>query len=120
MSLAANGSQLQNIALINSALTIPTTAQQAVTAVAAFAGTGITINTSEVDLDHVFIIGFAQCVSSSHGARTNMYYVYGDCTAGISQDNVHDISRVENAEIFPFYRLAVMGDAEPDGIWRSR
>ena len=102
VSLASNGSQLQNIAVVNSALTIPTTAQQAVTAVAAFSGTAVTINTSEVDLDHVFAIGFATCVNSSHGARTNMQYVYGDCTAGIIQDNVHDISRVDNAEIFPF------------------
>jgi hypothetical protein len=102
VNMAANGAALTNVPVVNSALTLPSTAQQAVTAVAAFAGTGITIATSEVDINHVFIIGFATCISSSHGARTNMYYVYGDCTAGIVQDNVHDISRIDNAEIFPF------------------
>lgn len=105
-------SGLSGIAIVQNGLTVPTTVQQCLTALAAWTGTAIGTNparqtagnnTSDVLLQNLFIIGFATGINLNWADRFRVYDVYGDCQAGMVINQSNDVGRVYSVEWWPFF-----------------
>ena len=93
---------LSNFAVMRKGLVPATSMRTAVQSVAAFAGTGVTITGIDAHIDKSMVVGFATCIADAGFAREMVLDLGGDCTAGMTQDNSHDISRYTRVEIFPY------------------
>lgn len=95
-------SGLWGVEVQNSNYVCPTTLRTGITAQAAMAGTAITMAGGDVWLQKLFILGFAQAVSSSGYARIHIDDIIGDNTAGIYLDNSHDTSHIDRVHWWPY------------------
>jgi hypothetical protein len=111
-SSVAGGASVRGLSIFRVGLTIPTTDAEATAALAAFAGTAITItavDTANGDVTGVDcyvgycnIIGFTYAIYSTRSDRFVAEYVNGDCTNGIYLNNTLDLARIFGCEFFPF------------------
>ena len=93
---------LNGVYVLRKGWTPPNSMRTAVQAVAAYAGTGITIGGIDARAENVAVIGFAKCVESTGWSRLRLEHLDIDCTNGVSLDNSHDISRFTDIEAYPF------------------
>lgn len=108
-----NSGALRNVYVVASNLTYPTTFRAAMTAAAAFAGTGVTLANVDARMQDVMVLGFATCISVNGFYHPQVQNVLMDCTNGYSANAVHDLSRNAHIEAFPFitYPSAQYSDA---------
>ena len=78
------------------------TLRQNLTAAAAFAGTGISTLSSDVQLEDLAIVGYDVGVNSYYGARGRWTHLNIDANKCVIQDNSHDISEYVDIHCFPF------------------
>lgn len=93
--------------LVRYGLTVPTDATTGTAAVAAFAGTAITVEGSDVCLDRLSIIGFDQAVYhkgivSAAYERPRYTWIMFDCNKGIRVDYCGDLGYIHDCRGFPF------------------
>jgi hypothetical protein len=94
---------ISNIYVLNSNITYPTTTRQAITALANFTGTGVTVNWHESHIRNVFVGGFNQCIDWGGAySRPRFDNVYGDCQNGARFDGVHDQGAIHTMEFHPY------------------
>lgn len=96
----ATGSGLQGVAVTRHGIDLnPANMRTTLTNNAAFAGTGITLSSVRgVVLRDLFLLGHALGISCSSSPRFHFRNIIGDCTAGISIDEMHDVSELEDVE----------------------
>lgn len=118
----SNAGKLANTWVLNKNIPNITTLREAMTAISAFSGVGVTISGIDAMTDGVTIGGFATCLSSSGYARPILNMVFGDCTNGVVIDNAHDIAKLTNVELWPFvttgqgYVSYAISDAADNGV----
>jgi len=103
-------------------ITVPTTDAEALAAVAAFAGTAITMGNgtaitqtgNDSYIGHCHIIGFNLAVYGNYTHRYNIEYVTGDCSSGIYTTNIFDVGRITNCHFWNFLTTDF-----PVAFWRS-
>ncbi len=99
-------SGVRGINIVRYGITAPTTLRGYLTEVGNYAGTAVTCNravgsASDVDIDHVFIVGFAQAINSSCD-RTTITHVKGDNTAGALIYDCYDLCVLEDVKWWPY------------------
>lgn len=108
---ASRNSGIEGVSIVASNLTVPTTLQGIASAVAAYAGTALSIgpagssvsnNGNDVTVRDLFIIGFNQCINQNWADRARGSNVYGDCTNGLSINQSNDVSRWQNVHFWNF------------------
>jgi hypothetical protein len=104
--IMSSGSAVSNLLIVNNNLiaTYPiSTSAAALAAIAAFAGTAISMTDAEdCYIGHCRILGFAQAIKTNNSNRQKIEWLDIDCTAGIWFDSVFDITRVYNVHCWPF------------------
>jgi len=99
---------LAGIALLRQGLGTVATLRQALTEVAAFAGTAVTIgddtgNTgTDARVERMLILGFETAIRAILSQRIFVSDIAADCTNGIALRESHDVSRVNNVQLWPF------------------
>lgn len=105
------GSRLEGLAILRSGLTTPTTMREALNAVAAFAGTAVTIgdgtgagggNGADARIERLLILGFDRAIVSDFNARVQIRDVLGDNRNGIVLARAYDIARLHGVHFWPF------------------
>jgi hypothetical protein len=96
---------LENIGVFPSSLTPATSFQDALTKIAAFSGTGVTLGGNNTILSHLVIVGFNTCVGSTgtQQARSSLEYIYVDCTNGFQLDSFHDVASIITLRGWEFF-----------------
>jgi hypothetical protein len=92
------------------------------TAIAAFAGTAVTINNHDGMCENLFIVGFTQAISNtgaSAPSRARIENVQFDCTNGILIDNCFDIAYVADCHAKP-YLSSYYNSLGGAGTWSVR
>lgn len=102
---------IEGIAVLREGLTQPATLRQALDAVAAFAGTAITLgdggsgnsagNGADSLLTRLLILGFNRGIHSDGNARVRVQDVLGDCTNGLYLGRSFDVSRISEVNWHP-------------------
>lgn len=98
---------LTGIIVIRKNLIMPVDAGTAAAAVAAFAGTAITIGNSVANtandtwLSNLLILGFGQAIFSDFAARPRMSYIFFDCLAGIWITRCYDMNHMSHCHGWP-------------------
>ncbi|UFN49516.1 hypothetical protein LPC08_02390 [Roseomonas sp. OT10] len=99
---------LVGVAVIRRGLAPPATLREALTMVAGFAGTAVTIgdgtnhNGSDARAESLLILGFDQAVRSVYNARVQLRDIAGDNRNGIRLEQSYDISRLRGIHFWPF------------------
>ncbi|MFT8245662.1 glycosyl hydrolase family 28-related protein [Roseomonas sp. BN140053] len=99
---------LIGVAVLRRGLTPPTTLREGFAAVAAFAGTAITVgngvnsNGADARLESLLILGFDQAILSVYNPRLKIREVLGDNRNGIRIENAYDIPHVRDVHFWPF------------------
>lgn len=105
---------VRNGYIINSALPAkPSTQASALTSIAAYAGTGISMGTltKGATLENLMIVGFAQGIScTSTSGRNTFRRIRGDCTAGLLLQDSIDIDTVYDIEWGNFFAPGLTDD----------
>lgn len=73
---------------------------------ATWGGTGITLTSNDTLLEDVNVGGFNLCINASSYPRPSMHRVFGDCNSGLLINQVHDVSKIETIEFWPFLNPA--------------
>ena len=115
------GSQLSNLVLARKGLTRPDSMRSGIAALAAFAGTAVTIaGSQDASLQDLLILGFDRAIDAKDSQRVRVASVYGDNNNGLRIDHSHDISRISDTHwwgfltgnaAWTFTRLEVTGAA---------
>ena len=115
------GSQLSNLVLARKGLTRPDSMRSGIAALAAFAGTAVTIaGSQDASLQDLLILGFDRAIDAKDSQRVRVDSVYGDNNNGLRIDHSHDISRISDTHwwgfltgntAWTFTRLEVTGAA---------
>ncbi|WP_431282918.1 hypothetical protein ACQW02_26510 [Humitalea sp. 24SJ18S-53] len=104
-------SRLEGMALVRRGLTPPTTMREALNAVAAFAGTAITVgdgtgagtgNGADSRIERLLILGFDRAIVSDFNARLQVRDVLGDNRNGVVLSRSFDIARIHGVHFWPF------------------
>lgn len=93
----------------NPSLVAPTTARTALTMLAAFAGTGVTlpadgtpaVGGQDAFIQNVWVYGFTQCFDGET-IRPWMQNFGGDCTNGLKLNAVHDVGHITQGHFIPY------------------
>jgi hypothetical protein len=99
---------LVGVALLRQGLGTVTTLREAITEVAAFAGTAVTIgdssgNTgSDARVERAVILGFDTAIEAIQSQRVSISDIAADCTNGIVLRQSYDVSRVRDVHLWPF------------------
>ena len=99
---------LTGVALLRDGLGTVTTLREAITEVAAFAGTAVTIGDStgntgtDARVERAVILGFNTAIEAILSQRVSISDVTGDCTNGIVLRESYDVSRVRDVHLWPF------------------
>lgn len=95
--------KLSNLTLATHGISLPYADQADATAqIAAFSGTGVTVNGPDCLLENCLLLGFNQAVNGSNVERAIYRDLKIDCTNGIYQSQVFDISYIENCHCWPY------------------
>jgi len=105
------GSRLEGLAVLRRGLTAPTTLRGALTAIAAFAGTAVTVGDgtgtaggdgADTRIERLLIVGFDRAIASDYSNRLQIRDVLGDNRNGVSIGHAYDIVRVHGVHFWPF------------------
>ena len=92
----------------------PTSYRAALSNVANFSGTAVTLNGGQDFLLHnVTILGFDLCVRIQYNQRPVFDHLYGDCTYGLVADSIYDVAKWRDMEMFP--AILSYGNSIPGG-----
>ena len=107
--------ELSNAAVVRANTNLnPTSAQNVISAVAAYNGTGITL-TGPAVLEHDVIIGMAQAINTNGQANFKIRHIRGDNTAGLYITGMFDWGWADDIEWNPFLAPSV-GSQTPSSI----
>jgi hypothetical protein len=99
---------LAGLALLRQGLGTVTTLRQALSEVAAFAGTAIRIgdalgNTgTDARVERAVILGFGTAIEAILSQRVSISDIMADCTNGIVMRESYDVSRIRDVHFWPF------------------
>ncbi len=93
---------LMGFVILSSVVFTPTSARQAVSLIESYAGAAVTIQGHDARVERCFIGGFTLAIGSEGNARLRIRHINGDCTNGISVDNSHDVSKIEDIHFWNF------------------
>ncbi|PZW37001.1 hypothetical protein C8P66_14811 [Humitalea rosea] len=105
------GARLDGLAVLRRGLTPPTTVREAFAAVAAFAGTAVTVGSgigasggdgADTRIERLLIIGFDRAIVSDYNARVQIRDVLGDNRNGVFMSRAYDIARIHGVHFWPF------------------
>lgn len=101
-------SGLRGLGIFRKGLTQATTVREGVTAVAAFAGTAVTVGTgvgksaNDSYFGHCLVLGFDTLYSNYDNERPRVEYISGDCVNGIKNARVFDMNHLSHCHLWPF------------------
>lgn len=103
-----NSGTIQYLRIVPASLTPPTSFQDALSKVAGFSGTGITLLDGSADevIRYVQIIGFNLCIGDdggTHHGRSVQDHLWLDCTNDDLLDNQHDVAEVSFIRGWQFF-----------------
>jgi len=101
--ITSDMSAVSNCIIMRRGLDLPfTSATNATSGIAAFAGTAIQVGGSDTTLSKLLILGFIQAITSSGNERVRCEYVTGDCANGIRIDGAYDICYLNKCHFWPW------------------
>ncbi len=107
--IGSDNAGLQDLLILKSGMTSPTSTRSSMNLVASYAGTAITGAGNDFSVQNVTVGGFNTCFYSSGYARMVLNQFFGDCTNGLVADNVHDIGKLHNIEFWSFLSVGFGG-----------
>lgn len=113
-TLTVTSGTVQYLRVFPASLSAPTSMQDALTKIAAFSGTGITIDGGDGDVNHVLVIGFNQCIGSAgtSNPRVILDHLWVDCTNGGLIDSAHDVDEISHIRGWSYFNGPLCSDAE--------
>lgn len=99
------GAQVSNMGFLKQGLTTGTDEANALTQIAAFAGTAITAAGDDIRIVNCLAVGFNLFAELNGFARPWVYGCFFDCAAGIELTLCNDIAHLISNEAFPFYSV---------------
>jgi hypothetical protein len=99
---------LAGVALLRQGLGTVTTLREAITEVAAFAGTAVAIGDSagntgtDARVERAVILGFDTAIEAVLSQRVSISDIAADCTNGIVLRESYDVTRVRDVHLWPF------------------
>jgi hypothetical protein len=110
VQITGRNAGVRGVAVINSALTTPTTLRNVLDGVNSFSGTGVTVGNGTQDtaadcyLGHLFVMGFAQGIHINGAqSRIRAEYIAMDNTAGYLSDGCPDVGGITQMRCWPYF-----------------
>lgn len=106
--LAQEFSAIEGMGIFRKGLTTPTDATTALAAIAAFAGTAITVgygvskDASDTYVGNCLVLGFEYAYYNDYNERPRIEYLSADCTNGLYLNRVYDMCHVNKCHLWPF------------------